>query len=186
LAEAIHLDLYAAAALCALSTLLRLLASSSLSSTPPCAPGADFFSIPQSSRGAQKLAINSLMGYASSAHAFVIVAPQVVTMDGKELSVDTYNRRMWCRAENLAHSLRNGTSGMWVATGPHESQCIRKSEYAMQSNRDSAAGSLAFVRSNLHVFEAVNRLQLDPQTSRWSHTVLLTHSGAHVETGGNR
>ena len=102
------------------------------------------------------------MGYASSAHAFVIVAPQVVTMDGKELSVDTYNRRMWCRAENLAHSLRNGTSGMWVATGPHESQCIRQSEYAMQSNPDSAAGSLAFVRSNLHVFEAVNRLRLDP------------------------
>ena len=83
----------------------------------------DYVSIPQRSRNTQKLAIASLSMYASLAHAFVIVAPSVRHQDtGRECDVDTYNRRMWCRAENLCHSLRNGIHEMWLATGTDADQ----------------------------------------------------------------
>ena len=56
----------------------------------------DYISIPQRSRGMQRLAINSLSAYASAAHAFVIVAPPVYHVDtGQLCNVETYNRRMW-------------------------------------------------------------------------------------------
>ena len=56
----------------------------------------DYISIPQRSRGTQKLAIRSLSAYASSAHAFVIVAPTVMhASTGKLCNVETYNKRMW-------------------------------------------------------------------------------------------
>jgi hypothetical protein len=101
----------------------------------------DYISIPQRSRGMQKLAINSLSAYASAAHAFVIVAPSVVHADtGKMCNVETYNRRMWCRAENLCHSLRNGIGAMWLASDEHS--CEKLSE------------DLAFMESNLRVMQA--------------------------------
>lgn len=102
---------------------------------------ADYLSIPQASRGQQKLAIASLVGYASVAHAFVIAAPPVAHKDHKGVcDVATYNKRMWCRCENLAHSLRNGTANMYVATGPMPDECVRQ------------ADDLDFLNSNLRVF----------------------------------
>ena len=102
---------------------------------------ADYLSIPQASRGQQKLAIASLVGYASVAHAFVIAAPPVAHKDHKGVcDVATYNKRMWCRCENLAHSLRNGTTNMYVATGPTPDECVRQ------------ADDLDFLNSNLRVF----------------------------------
>lgn len=100
----------------------------------------DYCSIPQRSRGTQKLAIESLTGYASVAHAFIIIAPPLA-VDGMTRDVSTYNRRMWCRAENLAFSLRNGVDQMWVATGPTKAECVP------QSN------DVAFMESNLRVFQ---------------------------------
>lgn len=63
-------------------------------------------------------AISSLSAYSACAAAFVIVAPEVEHADTKALcSVATYRKRMWCRAEQLFHTLINGTGSMWLATG---------------------------------------------------------------------
>ena len=55
----------------------------------------------------------------------------------------------WCRAENLAHSLRNGTESMWVATGPTPEEC------------QAQADNLAFLSSNLRVFQGEATVEAD-------------------------
>eukprot|EP00965_Chrysotila_dentata_P004173 134658-Pleurochrysis_carterae.AAC.1 len=63
----------------------------------------DFQSIPQACRSVQQLAINSLVAYASSAHAFVIVAPPVRHREtGRMCDLSSYRSRMWCAHANLA------------------------------------------------------------------------------------
>ena len=100
----------------------------------------DYISIPQRLRCAQRLAINSLASYASCADAFVIVAPPVVHADTNELcDTGTYNRRMWCRAENLCHTLRHGVEHMWVVSSVND--CHRLSDDA------------TFMHSNLRVMQ---------------------------------
>lgn len=60
--------------------------------------------------GMQKLAIDSLSAYASAAHAFVIVAPPVTHSElAITCDVESYNTRMWCRAENLCHSVHRAS-----------------------------------------------------------------------------
>jgi len=114
---------------------------------------ADYCSIPQRSRGMQKLAIASLAGYSSVAHAFVIVAPPVMHEDtGLLCDVRTYNRRMWCRAENLCHSMRNGTAYMWVATGTGAADIVKQ------------ADDEAFLWSNLRVFGGEATMEEDKLT----------------------
>ena len=77
----------------------------------------DYSSIPQVCRSVQALAINSLTAYASHAKVFIIVAPEVNhAVHGGVLGYDTYQRRMWCRAEQLCHALSNSTSAMYLAT----------------------------------------------------------------------
>ena len=62
----------------------------------------DYSSIPQKNRKSQESAINSLALYASLADALVIIAP-----DGRHASNDSlvsresYQKRMWCRAEQV-------------------------------------------------------------------------------------
>jgi hypothetical protein len=107
----------------------------------------DYSCIPQANASVQNLAIRSLAVYASSATYFVIIAPDVLHADLKnKCDLDTYQRRMWCRAEQVCHSMRNGTSGMFLAVS-HKSE-------------DSTAGDLEFspVKSDfflesLHVFD---------------------------------
>ena len=43
---------------------------------------------------------------------------------------------MWCRAENLCHSLRNGTAEMWLAVGdgPGDCQRLKDNPEFMESN----------------------------------------------------
>jgi len=95
----------------------------------------DYISIPQRTRNTQKLAINSLASYASIADAFVIVAPTVIHNNtGLECNVATYNKRMWCRAENLCHSLRNGIHDMWVVTSTDSVAKLKDDAEFMQSN----------------------------------------------------
>ena len=77
----------------------------------------DYCSIPQSNAACMQQAISSLSAYSACAAAFVIVAPEVEHSDTKALcGVDTYRKRMWCRAEQLFHSPINGTGSMWLAT----------------------------------------------------------------------
>ncbi|KAL7541035.1 hypothetical protein ACHAXR_010567 [Thalassiosira sp. AJA248-18] len=78
----------------------------------------DFSCIPQANPSTQNLAIRSLAAYASSATYFVIVAPDAPHADLDDMcDLGTYQRRMWCRAEQVCHSMRNGTEGMYLAVG---------------------------------------------------------------------
>ena len=77
----------------------------------------DYCSIPQGNAACKQQAIASLSAYSACAAAFVIVAPEVAHSDtGALCSVATYRKRMWCRAEQLFHTLINGTGSMWLAT----------------------------------------------------------------------
>lgn len=78
----------------------------------------DYSSIPQANPSTQNLAIRSLAAYASSASYFVIVAPDAPHADLDDMcDIGTYQRRMWCRAEQICHSMRNGTEGMYLSVG---------------------------------------------------------------------
>lgn len=78
----------------------------------------DYSSIPQANPSTQNLAIRSLAAYASSATYFVIVAPDTPHADLDDTcDLGTYQRRMWCRAEQICHSMRNGTEGMYLSVG---------------------------------------------------------------------
>ena len=67
-------------------------------------------------RQAQACAIQSLSAYASCAAAFIIVAPEVIHHDtGEHCDAETYHHRMWCRAEQFCHVVRNGFENMWFA-----------------------------------------------------------------------
>jgi hypothetical protein len=80
--------------------------------------------VPQSNRPTQELAISSISVYASRAHAFVAVVPPCDHQDtGEACTGDTYQRRLWTRAELLMHLLINGTETMWVANGPRPGLC---------------------------------------------------------------
>jgi len=89
----------------------------------------------------QLLAIRSLSTYASIANAFVIVAPAILHRETASLcDAATYNRRLWCRAENLCFSMRNGVRAIWLAT-----------ESGVAQLDHTQLGE--FVASNLHVME---------------------------------
>ena len=79
----------------------------------------DYCSIPQTTNDthqAQACAIQSLSAYASCAAAFIIVAPEVIHHDtGERCDAATYHHRMWCRAEQFCHVVRNGFENMWFA-----------------------------------------------------------------------
>eukprot|EP00584_Thalassiosira_punctigera_P003619 CAMPEP_0172534374 /NCGR_PEP_ID=MMETSP1067-20121228/6761_1 /TAXON_ID=265564 ORGANISM="Thalassiosira punctigera, Strain Tpunct2005C2" /NCGR_SAMPLE_ID=MMETSP1067 /ASSEMBLY_ACC=CAM_ASM_000444 /LENGTH=1089 /DNA_ID=CAMNT_0013319153 /DNA_START=394 /DNA_END=3663 /DNA_ORIENTATION=+ len=98
----------------------------------------DYSSIPQVNPSTQNLAIRSLAAYASSATYFVIVAPDTPHADLDDMcDLGTYQRRMWCRAEQVCHSMRNGTEGMYLGTGKTSPLEPVKSD---------------FFRESLHVF----------------------------------
>lgn len=78
----------------------------------------DYSCIPQANPSTQNLAIRSLAAYASSATYFIIVAPDTKHADlDDNCDLTTYQLRMWCRAEQVCHSMRNGTEGMYLALG---------------------------------------------------------------------
>eukprot|EP00928_Gymnodinium_smaydae_P040736 TRINITY_DN275_c0_g2_i1.p1 TRINITY_DN275_c0_g2~~TRINITY_DN275_c0_g2_i1.p1 ORF type:complete len:946 (+),score=98.92 TRINITY_DN275_c0_g2_i1:116-2953(+) len=76
----------------------------------------DYSSIPQRNRSLQTLAINSLTVYAAKVSAFVVVAPHIIHSDlGEACDVETYQRRAWCRAEQLSHLLSQSDQNMFLA-----------------------------------------------------------------------
>mmetsp|Transcript_6071 Transcript_6071/g.12796 ORF Transcript_6071/g.12796 Transcript_6071/m.12796 type:complete len:1062 (-) Transcript_6071:175-3360(-) len=79
---------------------------------------ADFCCLPQANASIQSLAVRSLAAYAASATYFIIVAPDTKHADLDEVcDIDTYQKRMWTRAEQVCHSMRNGTEGMFITKG---------------------------------------------------------------------
>ncbi len=74
-------------------------------------------SIPQNTPRLKALAVQTIACYCAAAHAFIICAPTTEHVDtGKVCDVGSYQRRMWCRCEQLCHVMRKGTSSMWCAT----------------------------------------------------------------------
>ena len=57
-----------------------------------------------------------------------------------------------CRAENLCHSMRNGTAHMWVATGPHPWDIFKQAD-----DED-------FLQSNLRVYQGEATMEEDELT----------------------
>lgn len=73
----------------------------------------DVLSIPQEHPGLRALAINSLYTYASQSDSFVIIAPTSRHVDKKQAAgKDTYKKRVFCRAEQVAHYCHRGLEGM--------------------------------------------------------------------------
>ena len=137
----------------------------------------DFISTPQANQHTQKLAINSFVHFASCAHAFVVIAPPVPHMDkeGYMCNIDTYRGRMWCRAEQLSHYLRNGQSSMYVATA--------SSALSGKSSRDIADGGPG-EQSPPESSSAVMAMDdADEKVGRWHEEYLqVFHGDATVET----
>lgn len=87
----------------------------------------DYISIPQKHRGLQTLAINSLPVYAARVAAFVIVAPPVQHEENDTLcDKNSYQRRAWCRAEQMSHLLAVGWDNMYLAEGTELSELTQE------------------------------------------------------------
>ena len=96
----------------------------------------DYSCIPQANPSTQNLAIRSLAAYASSATYFVIVAPDTNHADlDDKCDLTTYQLRMWCRAEQVCHSMRNGTEGMYLALGDGGDLAPVKTDFFQESLR---------------------------------------------------
>jgi len=77
---------------------------------------ADYSAIPQRSRSLQELAIMSLPTYAFNCDYFIVITPDAVHKDtGTPISLESYQDRMWCRAEQLSHVCSCGTEAMYFA-----------------------------------------------------------------------
>ena len=87
----------------------------------------DLASIPQSKPLLKQLAVQTIACYCAAAHAFVICAPTTIHADtGEVCNVQSYQRRMWCRCEQLCHVLRKGTGTMWCATTEDDCRLQRR------------------------------------------------------------
>ena len=77
----------------------------------------DRVSIPQQHRKTQTLAIDSLPVYSANSDLFVIVAPEVQHENtGMLCDASSYQKRGWCRGEQVSYFCKNGTEGMWIAS----------------------------------------------------------------------
>jgi len=145
----------------------------------------DYSSVPQVNKAEQMEAINSIGAYASCAHAFLIVAPEVAHANtGALCDINTYRGRMWCRAEQLSFSLINGTSSMFLVTGEEPDA------FEPLGSRPSA-----WLEENLRVFEGTATDDRDkmslvaPMLGLYAQLVLIeggaqrtqTHQATHPE-----
>ena len=75
----------------------------------------DYCSVPQCHPRTQELAINSLSIYSSCSSKFVVIAPSAKHEDMCQLcNFATYNRRTWCRLEQLAFCMNHDLSSMYI------------------------------------------------------------------------
>jgi len=85
----------------------------------------DYSCVPQLHRPTQELAILSISIYSSRAHAFVAVVPTTKHKETCEpCTAESYQYRLWTRAECFTHLLTNGPDSMWIATEPNPSRVI--------------------------------------------------------------
>jgi len=78
----------------------------------------DILSIPQAHDGLKKLAVDSLYAYAGLASCLVIIAPNSTHVQLQEPRDSlTYKKRVWTRAEQLAHYCQKGMKTMFLYTG---------------------------------------------------------------------
>ena len=71
----------------------------------------DILSIPQTNRGVQQFAVDSLYVYASSVSAVIIIAPDSEHENTKEnAGLDSYKSRVWTRVEQVSHCFAHGCS----------------------------------------------------------------------------
>jgi hypothetical protein len=109
----------------------------------------DYCSIPQLCRAIQGLAIDSLHAYAKHADVFVIVAPKITLVEsGTPCDYKSYQRRMWCRAEQLCHALKNSTDNMYLSTDAWRPP-------------QQLATSTSWISENLKVFEGECSVESD-------------------------
>eukprot|EP00930_Biecheleria_cincta_P068366 TRINITY_DN5574_c0_g1_i4.p1 TRINITY_DN5574_c0_g1~~TRINITY_DN5574_c0_g1_i4.p1 ORF type:complete len:1004 (+),score=184.27 TRINITY_DN5574_c0_g1_i4:103-3114(+) len=112
-----------------------------------CFVWCDIFSIPQKNKAQQASAISSLPVFASSAHAFIVVAPDSEHQHTNQLcGVNTYKDRAWCRAELLSHSLANGVENMYIATNEGELNTVKLDSAMMSASLYVFEGDLTCCR----------------------------------------
>mmetsp|Transcript_2156 Transcript_2156/g.6215 ORF Transcript_2156/g.6215 Transcript_2156/m.6215 type:complete len:155 (+) Transcript_2156:4043-4507(+) len=74
----------------------------------------DLHSIPQSNEATKALAIGAIALFAATTSHFVACAPETLHLDtGLLCSRDTYLSRGWCRLEQWAFMLANGTDSIY-------------------------------------------------------------------------
>jgi len=134
---------------------------------------ADYCSIPQAPTQPhiRMSAISSLPLYSSASGVFVIIAPTVLHADtGAVCDIDTYSKRMWCRAEQLCYWLRNGDRAMYMASG--EDGTVTR-----------VGQNEGFLDSNLHVFQGTATKDEDklslvrPILGLYAELYSITHTG---------
>eukprot|EP00929_Paragymnodinium_shiwhaense_P047503 TRINITY_DN24094_c0_g4_i1.p1 TRINITY_DN24094_c0_g4~~TRINITY_DN24094_c0_g4_i1.p1 ORF type:complete len:796 (-),score=64.64 TRINITY_DN24094_c0_g4_i1:174-2561(-) len=81
----------------------------------------DVLSIPQATEDCKVLAIDSLFMYASLADALVVVCPPSYHQQtGECCGVEQYQKRTWCRVEQMAHFCSHGSASMYMTPRPGE------------------------------------------------------------------
>ena len=86
----------------------------------------DYTSIPQRNRPCQSLSISSLPFYASFARFFLVICPQV-SVEGREYSLESYQKRGWCRLEQFARISMCGVAHMYACYGTAERPAVSMS-----------------------------------------------------------
>ena len=95
-----------------------------------CYLWVDYHSVPQMSKQLQALATSTLPLFGSQSSIFVVIAPQAVHADTRALcDFETYQRRMWCRAEVFSFYCRRAVRDMYKAveaSGLDASVCLTR------------------------------------------------------------
>ncbi|CAK0853335.1 unnamed protein product [Prorocentrum cordatum] len=121
----------------------------------------DVCSIPQKNKSQQSSAISSLPIYASSAHAFIVIAPEAVHKDLCQIcSLETYQNRAWCRAELLSHSLTHGVGDMYLANSQNKIEPVRLGSAMMNEAIYVFEGELSCCRMNHEGLKCCDRERL--------------------------
>ena len=153
----------------------------------PSAMDGSYSSIPQKtddSHLAQALAVQTLSAYASCAAAFVVIAPEVCHADTGELcNLSSYQRRMWCRAEQFCHILRNGVDHMWLATAPR--QCVKLAPIMATLRQIEAVGAPIDLDALALEHSGLGRGTVAAKASECGRAVLKrVNSSAVLRSGG--
>ena len=112
----------------------------------------DYSCIPQRSVRAQNVAIQAISAYCSCATAFVVIAPNVEhAVTGEICNHMSYQSRMWCRAEQLCHVLRNGVDRLWLATSEMNCELMAPRLDMNENDHAEVRASVSYVSAQASV-----------------------------------